>query len=145
MRSMPAQSASTTPPSSLPPASILIRRALARKCPVCGRGAIFQSHFHMNRECPNCHVTFWKDPGESLGAMYVDYAVATVAFLVVWLTLDFTTHLSDPTQVAIVAPIAVAAILIFYPLSRSIWTVLVYISGGIEKPKMRAIRGGKAL
>jgi len=89
-------------------------------------------------------VIFWKDPGESLGAMYVDYAIATVAFLIAWFILDYTTHLSDPQQVAIVAPIAVASILIFYPISRSIWTVLVYISGGIEKPKMRAIRGGKA-
>ena len=125
--------------------SILIRRALLRRCPACGRGAIFATHFHMNRECPSCHVTFWKDPGESLGAMYVDYAVATIAFLIAWLVLDFTTKLSDPAQVAIVAPVAVAAILICYPLSRSIWTVLVYISGGIEKPKMRAIRGGKAM
>jgi hypothetical protein len=99
----------------------------------------------MNRNCPSCGVVFWKDPGESLGAMYVDYSVATVAFLIAWFILDWTTHLSDPVQVAIVGAFAVASILIFYPLSRSIWTVLVYISGGIEKPKMRAIRGGKGL
>ena len=99
----------------------------------------------MNRSCPICHSVFWKDPGESLGAMYVDYAVATVAFLIAWLAVDLTTQLSDAMQVAIVAPIAVASILICYPLSRSIWTVLVYVSGGIEKPKMRAIRGGKSL
>ena len=142
---MPESSTSVPPASQLPPMSTLIRRALTRRCPVCGRGEMFASHFKMNRECPNCHVTFWKDPGESLGAMYVDYAVATVAFLVAWLVLDLTTNLSDPAQVAVVAPIAVAAILICYPLSRSIWTVLVYISGGIEKPKMRAIRGGKAM
>jgi hypothetical protein len=99
----------------------------------------------MNRSCPNCHVVFWKDPGESLGAMYLDYAVATVAFLIGWLVLDLTTKLSDPIQIAIVGAIAVAAVLIFYPLSRSAWTVLVYISGGIEKPTLRAMRGGKSL
>jgi uncharacterized protein (DUF983 family) len=139
-----ASPSKSVPDGSLPATSILIRRAFARKCPVCGRGAIFESHFRMNRSCPNCGVVFWKDPGESLGAMYVDYAVAIVAFLIVWFILDYTTHLSDPAQVVIVASIAVASILIFYPTSRSIWTVLVYISGGIEKPKMRAIRGGKA-
>ena len=144
MSSMAVPSRTAAPVSSLPPASILIRRALAKKCPACGRGNVFETHFRMHRECPNCHVIFWKDPGESLGAMYVDYAIATVAFLIAWFILDYTTHLSDPQQVAIVAPIAVASILIFYPISRSIWTVLVYISGGIEKPKMRAIRGGKA-
>lgn len=123
---------------------MLIRRALTRRCPVCGRGAIFESHFRMNRSCPACGVVFWKDPGESLGAMYVDYAVATVALLVAWLILYFTTHLSDAVQIAIVSTIAVASILIFYPISRSVWTVLVYLSGGIEKPKIRSIRGGKA-
>jgi uncharacterized protein (DUF983 family) len=128
-----------------PSTSMLIRRALRRKCPVCGRGDIFETHFGMNRSCPICHVIFWKDPGESLGAMYVDYAVATIAFLIAWFILDFTTRLSDPVQVAIVGAIAVASILIFYPISRSIWTLLVYISGGIEKPRIRAIRGGKAL
>src|ERR1700689_2370306 len=92
-----------------PSNSMLIRRALARKCPVCGRGDIFATHFRMNRDCPSCHVIFWKDPGESLGAMYVDYAVATVAFLITWFILDITTHLSDPIQFAIVAPIAVAS------------------------------------
>jgi len=124
---------------------MLIRRALTCKCPVCGRGDIFETHFRMNRSCPACHVIFWKDPGESLGAMYVDYAVATVAFLIAWLIIDYTIHLSDPVQVAIVGAIAVASILIFYPISRSVWTVLVYLSGGIEKPKIHAIRGGKAL
>jgi uncharacterized protein (DUF983 family) len=127
-----------------PSTSMLIRRALTRRCPVCGRGAIFETHFRMNRSCPSCHVIFWKDPGESLGAMYVDYAVATVAFLIGWLTLYFTTHLSDPVQIAIVGAFAVASVLACYPISRSIWTVLVYLSGGIEKPRIRAIRGGKA-
>ena len=100
-----------------PSISMLIRRALTRKCPVCGRGDIFESHFRMNRSCPSCHVIFWKDPGESLGAMYVDYAVATVAFLIAWLILDFTTHLSDPVQVAIVGAIAVASIDLYRDLS----------------------------
>ncbi len=99
----------------------------------------------MNSNCASCHVIFWKDPGESLGAMYVDYAVATVTFLIAWLILDFTTHLSDAVQIAIVGVLAVASVLVFYPFSRSAWTVLVYISGGIEKPKLRTIRGGKPL
>ena len=130
---------------ALPPASTLIHRAIARKCPVCGRGDIFESHFTMNRSCPNCHVVFWKDPGESLGAMYVDYAVATVVFLVAWLLLDLFTNLSDPVQIVIVGALAVASVLVFYPFSRSVWTLLVDISGGIEKPRMRAIQGGKHL
>jgi uncharacterized protein (DUF983 family) len=125
------------------PLGVLIGRALARRCPLCGRGAIFRSHFRMNRECPNCHSIFWKDPGESLGAMYVDYAVATVAFLVSWLALSIATNLSDLTQIVVVCAIAADSVIVFYPLSRSIWTVLVYLSGGIERPPIRVVRGGK--
>src|ERR1700688_1164399 len=125
------------------PAGVLIGRALARRCPLCGRGAIFRSHFKMNRECPNCHSIFWKDPGESLGAMYVDYAVATVAFLVSWLALSLTITLSDLTQIVVVSAIAACSVIVFYPLSRSIWTVLVYLSGGMERPPIRVVRGGK--
>ncbi|HEY6419001.1 MAG TPA: DUF983 domain-containing protein [Candidatus Binataceae bacterium] len=121
----------------------LIARAIARKCPVCGRGAIFRSHFRMNRSCSNCHVVFWKDPGESLGAMYLDYAVATGAFLVCWAILSFGTNLSDLAQMVILCTIAVAAVFVFFPFTRSAWTVLIYLSGGIERPRMRAIRGGK--
>ena len=99
----------------------------------------------MNRSCAACGVVFWKDPGESLGAMYLDYAVAAGAFLIAWLPLALLTSLSDGMQILILSAIAVASVLAFYPFTRSAWTVLVYISGGIERPRMRAIRGGKAL
>jgi uncharacterized protein (DUF983 family) len=125
------------------PASVLIKRALNCQCPVCGRGAVFRTHFKMNRECPRCHVVFWKDPGESLGAMYLDYAVASGAFLVCWAVLAFLTHISDNIQIFILCAVAAAAVLLCYPLTRSAWTVLVYLSGGIERPHLRAIRGGK--
>ncbi len=123
-------------------ASVLIRRALNCQCPVCGRGAIFRTHFKMNRECPRCHVVFWKDPGESLGAMYLDFAVAAAAFLVCWGLLALT-RIPDTPQILILCTIAPAAVLLCYPMTRSAWTVLVYLSGGIDLPQLRAVRGGK--
>jgi uncharacterized protein (DUF983 family) len=125
------------------PASMLIRRALARRCPLCGRGALFRTHFRMNRECANCHAIFWKDPGESLGAMYVDYAVAAGAFLVAWPVLALVTNLSDLGQLVVLSVIAAGSVVVFYPFSRSIWTVLIYLSGGIERPPLQIVRGGK--
>jgi uncharacterized protein (DUF983 family) len=122
-------------------AGTLIMRALRRKCPVCGRGAIFASHFRMNPTCPDCNVVFWADPGESLGAMYLDYAVATAVFITAWIVLAWTTTLSDLPQWAIMSALAVAAVLICFPYTRSVWTLLVYISGGIERPRFRIVRG----
>lgn len=124
-------------------ASILIKRALLQKCPVCGSGAIFASHFRMNKTCPACNVTFWADPGESLGAMYLDYAVATAAFIVGWVILAWMTSLSDAALWIIISIIAVASVLVLYPITRSFWTVLVYISGGIDRPPLKVVRGGR--
>jgi|SRR5580693_5306018 uncharacterized protein (DUF983 family) len=118
---------------------ILIARAIRQKCPVCGGGAQFESHFRMNRACSSCGSVFWKDPGEGLGAMYLDYAVAFGVFLVGWLPLSFTMNLSDMAQFLILSVISVAAILICYPVTRSFWTVLVYISGGIDQPPARPV------
>ncbi len=65
----------------------LLKRALRRRCPVCGRGAMFRSHFKINKTCSACNVTFWRDPGEVLGAMYFDWAVAMSTFLLLWAAL----------------------------------------------------------
>lgn len=121
----------------------LVRRALARRCPLCGRGAIFRSHFKMNRSCLACHAVFWKDPGEALGAMYLDYAVAVACCIVSWPIVDFATGLSEPVQLALLAAVTTCSVLVFYPLTRSFWTLLVYLSGGIERPPMRLIGGRK--
>lgn len=124
------------------PLSTLIRRTLIRRCPVCGQGAILRSHFQMNRTCPVCQVTFWKDPGEALGAMYLDYAVAVGLFLVSWAVLDWSTKLSVFMQVVILGAISGCGVLLCYPLTRSAWTMLVYLAGGIEPSPMRLLDGG---
>ena len=97
----------------------------------------------MNRACPACNAVFWTDPGESLGAMYLDYAVATAVFLISWAILAWTTSIADPAQWIIIAILAVAGVLICYPYTRSAWTVLVYISGGMERPPLKVVRGGR--
>jgi len=122
-------------------APVLIKRALKRQCPLCGRGQIFRSHFAMNRTCPNCHVVFWRHPGESLGAMYLDYAVAGGSFLATWAALAWLTPLSDLATGVILSAVVVASLLVGFPFTRSFWTMLVYLSGGIERPRMQVIRG----
>ena len=121
----------------------LLKRALRRRCPVCGQGAMFRSHFKINTTCPACHVMFWRDPGEVLGAMYFDWAAAMAAFLSLWAVLAWLTNWSEITLFFILSAAAGAAVIICYPWSRSLWTVLVYLSGGIERPPLRVLPGGQ--
>ncbi len=120
----------------------LLKRALRRRCPVCGMGAMFRSHFKINKTCPVCGVTFWRDPGEVLGAMYFDWAAAMVTFLVLWALFAWLTNVSELMQFVILSAAAAGAVVIAYPWSRSLWTVLVYLSGGIERPPLRVLPGG---
>ena len=126
-----------------PSIATLLWRALGRHCPECGRGSVMASHFRVNRECPNCHVVFWKDPGETLGAMYLDYVIAFGCFFVAWGLFALLSDLPEVTEIVVLSAITVGSLLIFYPLSRSFWTMLVYMSGGIERPSLRAVSGGR--
>lgn len=100
-------------------------------------------HFKINKTCPVCNVTFWRDPGEVLGAMYFDWAVAMGTFLVLWAALAWLTNLSELAQFFILSAASGVAVIICYPWSRSMWTVLVYLSGGIERPPLRVLPGGQ--
>jgi uncharacterized protein (DUF983 family) len=121
----------------------LLMRALRRRCPICGQGAMFRTHFRINPTCPVCNVTFWRDRGEGLGAMYLDWAAAMVAFLSLWAVLAWLTSLSELAQFFILSTAAITSVLVFYPWSRCLWTVLVYLSGGIERPPLRVLPGGQ--
>ena len=89
----------------------LLKRALRRRCPVCGQGAMFRSHFRINPTCPACHVTFWRDPGEVLGAMYLDWIAAMAAFLSLWALLAWLTNWSEITQLFILSAAACVAVI----------------------------------
>jgi uncharacterized protein (DUF983 family) len=111
---------------------MLARRALTLRCPRCGRGQIFGSHFRMNQSCPLCGVTFWKAQGEWLGPVVMDYMVATASALLAWATLVLLG--ASATLQLIVA--SLAALLISAAMSRwsrSLWTVLLYISGDMSE------------
>lgn len=124
-------------------AKTLFKRVLLRRCPVCGRGALLRSHFKVNSTCSVCYVTFWRDPGEALGAMYLDWVVAMATFTALWVALSWFTNLSQLRQFVLLSAAAVAAAIACYPWSRSAWTMLVYLSGGIERPPLRVLPGGR--
>ena len=50
---------------------------IGRRCPSCGRGAMFHGLFAMNERCPECGLLFGRgQPGYFTGAMYVSYALS---------------------------------------------------------------------
>jgi len=48
---------------------------LKQRCPRCRTGAVFHGVVRMNRRCPECELSFEREPGYFLGAMYFSYGL----------------------------------------------------------------------
>jgi uncharacterized protein (DUF983 family) len=110
-----------------PSAITLLRRALGRRCPVCGKGAMFRSYFAMNECCASCGAIFWKNEGEWMGPMVMDYIAAGAAALLSWLVTSWF-DLSELTQFIVPVTATILAGLLAIPWSRSLWTVFLYLT-----------------
>ena len=62
-----------------------ILRTLARgarlRCPVCGRGAVFRSPFHVRPSCPACGAVFQREEGFFVGAIMLNVVTTEAAVL----------------------------------------------------------------
>lgn len=100
-------------------------RGLARRCPRCGAGGIWDSFFRMKHACPTCGQVL--ERGESsdfwIGAYLVNLVVAELAAVILaalmWFTMwgrvTFNVLWAASVLLAIVMPI------LFYPFARDLW------------------------
>jgi uncharacterized protein (DUF983 family) len=99
----------------------LIGRALALRCPKCGRAKMFRGLFGMEEACPACGRVFRRGPGYLLGSIYFNYGVTavlvTTMFFAGFLTDAFTSNqlLVGLTAFAILFP------LWFFRYARALW------------------------
>jgi uncharacterized protein (DUF983 family) len=89
---------------------------LAKRCPRCRQGPVFDSYWVMNENCPVCGLDFDRgEPGYFTGAMYVSYALAIP--LIALLTLIEHLIVRDWSLFRLV----VLASIICLPLTAWIW------------------------
>jgi uncharacterized protein (DUF983 family) len=122
-----------------PSAMTLFRRALMRRCPVCDRGRMFKSYFAMNERCTSCGSIFWKNEGEWMGPMVMDYTAAGGAALLTWLVTSWF-DLSGLMQFLLPVLATIVMGVIAIPWSRSLWTVFLYLTDEMGSPTNK---GGK--
>jgi len=113
--------------AGLPP-GILIKRALARMCPICGRGAMFSSYLEMRKLCPACGAQFWKNEGEWVGPAVIDYSIAAAAAVITWTVFVFV-GANWILQLALPVAAAFASAIAAIPWTRSLWTLFLFLNG----------------
>jgi uncharacterized protein (DUF983 family) len=116
------------PDGSVVAGSTLTWYALRRRCPRCGQGKLESSFLRMNSSCPACGLPFWKNEGEWLGPVVINYGVAFAAALGVWAMLVIFDS-SATLQVVLSCTAAAVAAIAVTPWSQSFWTLFLYLTG----------------
>lgn len=102
------------------------RRALALRCPRCGRAPLFRGWFTMNLVCAVCDLRFERAQGYWVGAIYVNYAVTVLIAVGGFFLLRGLAGLDTGWQLALWIPFVIVFPLWFFRYSRSLWLGLEY-------------------
>ena len=102
----------------------MLGHGLHLRCPRCGAGRLYNKPFKMGDNCSHCGLTFEREQGYFIGAIYINYA-ATIAIAVPgFFLLDAFTSITINQQLALWVPFAVIFPLLFFHHSRSLWLVM---------------------
>jgi uncharacterized protein (DUF983 family) len=108
-----------------PTAAQLVWRALARRCPVCGRAPMFDGWFSIRARCGECGFAFERDEEEDywLGAFLVNFIVTEVLFAMLLVAVLFATWPNPPWWPLIYVGAAqmIVAPIVLYPFSKALW------------------------
>jgi len=102
------------------------RRAWRKRCPQCGRGALFASYSRLKERCDVCGLVFRREQGAMTGSLYLS-AVVTESFAallvaIVWLCTSWTAA----TSLAVSIPILVVFTIWWLPRSIALWVSIEY-------------------
>ena len=101
---------------------------LAGRCPRCHKGPIFRSIVRapltMNRICSVCGLTFEREPGYFLGAMYFSYTFGVILVVPVALVLAVVFNLSLVAVLLIALVQTLLTMVMAFRYSRILWLYL---------------------
>ena len=120
-------------------ASLAVRRALGLRCPRCGRGALFAGLVRMPTHCPVCGLTFEREAGYFIGAIYINYGLTVGLAVAGYFALEAWLAPSAGRQVAVWGAFAVLFPLWSFRYSKAFWLALDHLvdptdAGGKPRP-----------
>lgn len=105
---------------------MFFRRALRKRCPQCGEGALFRAFARLHETCPACGLRFRRESGSQTGAMYFCAAVSEIFAAGLALALFFFTDWSTPVALSVGAVLVLGFSYAFLPVSMAFWTAVEY-------------------
>ena len=103
---------------------MLLRRAVALRCPYCGDAPAFAGWWTVRERCPNCNAKFEREEGYFLGAYAINLIVAEILGIGAVIALLLWSDLSTVAMQTIAVVFVIGLPLFFYPYSRSLWMAI---------------------
>ena len=109
-------------------ATVLLR-GWHKRCPRCGARGIFGSRLHLIDRCPNCDLRFEREQGGFLGAMTINYLVAVLVWVAMFVVVLVFTVPDVPVVPLMIASVVVLALtpIWFYPRSKTLWAAIEFL------------------
>ena len=101
-----------------------VGRALRLRCPRCGAGAIFARGYRMNPVCPGCGMSFQRETGYFVGAMYINFGLAVLVVFAGYFLLDLGWGWPVSWQLGLWCPVVVLLPLLTFRHSKALWLAL---------------------
>jgi uncharacterized protein (DUF983 family) len=103
------------------------------RCPKCEHGKMFESHFQIRANCPDCGVRLQPYAGDSLGVYAVCYFFALVpAALAIIAAYFLQAPLSPIGYILLFGAVSGAVLFGFYPNMKGVWIAFVYLMTGLR-------------
>ena len=112
---------------------VLFFRGVRQRCPVCGKGKIFQGVFKTYERCPACGFIYEREPGYYTGAIALNLVVTELLIAIVALPVAASQAFSIPAMALIGVLLCVGLPLLFYRPTKSLWMSLDHVIHPVEE------------
>lgn len=103
----------------------LFIRGLRLRCPVCGKGKLFEHGFTMYKQCPVCHFTYEREEGYFTSAMAINLIVSELIIAAVVVPFSIAAGMNPNIPfiplLLLGSPLPIILPLLFFRHSRSLW------------------------
>lgn len=111
---------------------VLLMRGLRQRCPVCGKGKIFQGFIKTYEHCPVCGFTYEREPGYYTGAIAANLILTELVLTAVAVPVAASQAVSIPVMIALGATLPILLPLLCYRPTKSIWMSFDHIVHPVE-------------
>ena len=108
--------------------STLLWRGLRLRCPRCAGRGVLASWFRLAERCPTCGFRFIREEGTWLGAYVINFVlVEAIVGAVLFVYIGVAARNPDSSAIPVIVAgviAAVAAPVLFFPFSRTLWVAI---------------------